>query len=137
MRFQPTGLSNVLIGIKGWKFDEDGTIIQIDSTNNGGQTGRIGGRNDANGTVDYSFDLDAPTYSTQIAIRKNVTGLILCFVSPVTPIQYPIIITKVHWETQTDTEVKGSFDWAMNIFAGAIIYPVSTAVPTAVTRVAN
>ena len=82
---------------------------------------RIAGKEDFNGTVNYSLDLDAPPYATTTNIRNGVSGIMDLYVSPTKVLRLPLIIGKVHYESAVTTEVKGSCEVAMNCLQAGVV----------------
>ncbi len=127
IQFFPTGGGGLTLNIKGWSYDDEVLLIDVTSTGLGGRRGRIAGCNDAHGSTNYSIDLDVLPWLPTFKILSGVTGLIYQYVSPISAIIYPIIIGKVHGEAAIESEVKGSFDWAMSALPqiGSTVYPLN------------
>lgn len=124
MVFIPTGQASVTLNITGWNGDHDGLLFEVTHTGHGGHCARISGRDDWKGTVQADFDLDAPPYlSTTPNIRFGTTGIIRKFVSTTKFIQVPVVIAKVHYESAVQSQLKYSFDVAMSVLAGTMVYP--------------
>ncbi len=68
------------------------------------------------------FDLDAPPYLLP-QIRFGVQGIIHHFISVTKFIQIPVVIAKVHYESAVENQLKYSFDVAMSVLAGSMVYP--------------
>ena len=122
-QFQLSGGVLTTLQIKGQSLDEDGLIFDVTHTGSGGRTARIAGKADHKGTINADFDLDVPPYLNPPGIRFGSTGIILFFFSPSRPIQIPVIVSKVHYESAIESEVKYSFDVQENVLVGVIVYP--------------
>lgn len=127
VQFQPTGGVNSTLNIKGWSGDEEAITPDVSGTRHAGRTARIAAKKDHRGTVNATFDLDDPPYGAAPNIRAGTTGVILLHTSASLnkPIQIPVIITKVHYESAIENALVWSFDWAENVIAGSLVYPAA------------
>lgn len=112
-----------VLQVKSQTLDEDGLIFDVSNTGTGGRTARIAGKADHKGTVNADFDADAPPYLAPPAIRFGTLGIIMFFFQPSKPIQIPVIVTKTHFESAIESEIRYSFECAENVLAGVIVYP--------------
>ncbi len=130
MNYQPViGIGQfggvVTLSIKAMSLDEECIIADVSHTRTASRTARIAGKGDHKGTVNYTYDLDLKPYFSTPNIRAGSLGVAALGFDPLFPIQIPQIITKTHYESAIENEVRGSFDFAENIFSGAIVYPSS------------
>ena len=129
VKFQATGQGAVAtLNVKGWNLDEEVLIFDVTHTGTGGRTARIAGKADTKGTVNADFDADVPPYLPAPSIRAGTTGVILCFVTPNKAVQIPVIISKLHFESAIENELKYSFDYQENVLAGVVVYPATAGV---------
>ncbi len=125
VQFAPSGGALTTLNVKGWSLDEDGLLFDVTHTGTGGRTARIAGKADHKGTVNADYDADLPPYLDPPRIRFGTKGVILMFVSPNKPIQVPVIVAKVHYESAIESEVKYSFDVEESVLSGVIVYPAA------------
>jgi len=123
--FQPTNGSNTVLNIRGWSGDHEIAIFDVTHTGSGGHTARITGKDDWRGSVNAVFDLDQPAYSTPPSIRPGVKGIIQKYVATNKVIQIPVVITKVHYESAVENELRYNFDVAMDSITGVMVYPAA------------
>ena len=124
--FQATGAAaSQRINITGWNGDLEAARYLVTHTGTEGCAARIAGTEDGRGTVNGDYDMDLPPYASVPYIRQGISGIILCYVSSTKAIQIPIIIAKVHYESQVGSQVKWSFDWEYNKLAGNHVYPAA------------
>ncbi len=119
---QPAGAVPITLNIKGYTLDFECLIFDVTSTGSGGVRARINGLLDVKGTINADVDLDLLPFGVP-QIVPGVKGICLFFLSPVKAIQIPTIISKVHYESNVESEVKYSFDVQVNSLAGFIVYP--------------
>ena len=103
-------------------------LFDVTGTCHGGNTARLAGKRDAAGTVNAFFDADSPPYLNPPYIREGVSGVMLFYFSSLAlgrPMQVPVIIEKVHYETAVAGETKYSFDVKMNSLAGTFAMPAA------------
>lgn len=112
--------ANVDLRVRQWSFDEEGLIFDVTNTTHGGRTARIAGKGDHKGTALICFDLTLPPYGASPGIRFGTSGVFRHKISATTGaagdifIRIPAIITKVHYESAVDQELRWSVDWAEN-----------------------
>lgn len=121
--FAPLNSTVTRLNIKRWTLDDEVLTVDLTHTGTLGFVGRIGQKRDCKGTVEASLDLDLLPW-TNPGIAPGTNGVILVYISPLTPIQIPVIVKKLHSESAVENEVRYSFDWELNIFAGAFVYPI-------------
>lgn len=107
--------------------DIEALMIEVTNTGSGGVTSRLGGKLDASATVNSEFDLNAQPYLAPFYLLPGLSGIYGKTVAPLGPrvIQVPTIISKTHYQSAIDTDVKQSFDVKCNARAGYIIFPTS------------
>ncbi|HLN30476.1 MAG TPA: hypothetical protein VK395_22220 [Gemmataceae bacterium] len=148
--FQPIGGSPVTLNITSHNVDFTSTLFEVTHTGlNGAGVARIAGKQDASGTVKADYDSDLSPYAASPNIRNGVSGVILFYVGAPTapvgvtgqqppvqgkPLQVPVIIEKVHYESAVHNQVKFSFEVKLNVIAGLagtsnpplqIVYPAN------------
>lgn len=125
----PEGKPEHTLNIRGWNGDRDCLLFDVTNTGHEGETARIAGKKDWQGTVQADFDLDDPPYGLaggQPNIDAGVRGVIRKYVSPVAQgkfISIGVIIAKVHYESAVESQLKYSFDVKQNKLAGPFTYP--------------
>lgn len=125
MAWQPLGQPAVTLNVKTLSLDEDGVIADVTHTGTGGRTARIAGKGDHKATVGADYDLDIKPYNPPVSIRFGSLGIIVLGFDPAFPIQIPAVVTKTHYESAIENEVKYSFDCAESVLSGVIVYPAS------------
>jgi hypothetical protein len=128
--FIPAGGAQNVLNVRGWSGDHEVLRFDVTNTGHGGQTARITGKEDWRGTINADFDLDAAPYGNgagQPNIRAGTAGVIACYVATdlSKAIQIPVIISKVHYESAVESQLKYSFDVEMSVLAGFFIYPAA------------
>lgn len=91
--------------------------------NSTGATARIGGKDDASGTVSAALDVDEMPHSAGFDIKPGNTGVMRFGISSTQAVQIPFIVTKLHYEASMESATVFSFDVQMNILAGSVDYP--------------
>ena len=125
MAWQALGQGAVILNIKTMSLDEEVVIADVSHTGTGSRTARIAGKGDHKFTIGADYDLDIKPYNPPVSIRAGVLGIALLGFDPAFPIQIPCIVTKAHYESAMENEVKYSFDAGENVLAGVIVYPAS------------
>lgn len=126
VQFAVTGGANALLNVTGHSLDIMRILFDVTNTSHGGDTARISGKRDASGTVNADFDADLPPYLNPPNIIEGVLGIMLFFYSPLVlgrPIQVPVIVEKIHYQSAVDAKTIYSFDVKMSKIAGALVYP--------------
>lgn len=117
--------ATTILSIKQMSLDEEGVIADVSHTRTASRTARIAGKGDHKGTINATFDLDQKPYFATPNIRFGSLGVVACGFDPNFAIQIPAIVTKTHYESAFESEVRYSFDFAESVFSGAIVYPAS------------
>ena len=120
---QPLGGAATTLNVTSHSLDIECALFEVLNTGSGGFMARIAGRTDAKGTINADWDFDLPCYLTPPSILPAVRGLCQFGLGPAKGIQVPTIIGKVHYEVAVQSQVKYSFDVAMDSRAGALVYP--------------
>lgn len=127
--FQAVGLAIQRLNIKGHTLKLSSLTFDVTHTGHGGQTARLGGKEDAKGHVDADLDLDlAPWLVAAPRIQNGVSGLCLFWIAnpadkPNGYFQVPIIIPNVDYTSQVESQLKWGFDVEMNKIVGSFVYP--------------
>lgn len=121
----PQGLGLVTLNIHDDNLDIEALLLDVTNTGSGGLTSRLAGKLDASGTINATFDLNAPPYLAPLFVLPGQSGVYGKGMSPnsAKSIQVPAIIGKVHYQSGVDSELKYSFDVKMNARAGFLVYP--------------
>lgn len=99
-------------------------LFDVSNSGSGGRTARVAGKKDTSGEVQADFDLDAPPFNSPPTIEPGQSGLLLSYISPTAPIQWPGVIEKVDYVCSgQNTQVKYSFSVKENCRAGSFVYP--------------
>lgn len=125
VKFQPFGGVQTTLNVKGWNFDEESVLADVSNTSHQGRTARIACKADHKGSVSASLDLDQLPFAAPVSIRAGTRGVLLFYLSPLKPVQVPVVVSKLHHEMALEKEVSYSFDVQENVLAGNIVYPAT------------
>lgn len=121
-QFQPIGGGITTLNITEHNLDIEVALFEVLNTGSGGFMARIVGRTDAKGTINADFDVDIPNYLVP-QILPGVRNLSQFGLAPLRGIQIPSVVSKLHYSVAVSSQVKYSFDVAMDSRAGAVVYP--------------
>lgn len=113
--------------VRSWTVEEDGLAFDVTCTAHSGRTARLRGKSDHKGSAVICFDLGNIPYTAATPnIRFGSKGVFAAQVSTTsatTVISIGAIITKVHYESGTEQELRWSVDWAEDRITSAPAYP--------------
>ncbi len=118
----------VTLQITGYHADSTVKLADVTHTGlNGAGTGRLACKPDFSATINADFDADLPPYESPPSLNAGTNGLILFALSaaggtPANPneeqdISMPVVIEKLHFQSQVGSQVKYSFDVKQNLLA--------------------
>ena len=107
--------------------DLSALLLDVTSVLSGGARARLGGLQDASGTMTAVYDADSSPYLTIPNIVPGAGGLLLYAVTvgATRSIQVPMRIEKVHWTNGIEKAVMYNFDAKMDSRIGTVVYPAA------------
>lgn len=131
--FQPLGSALVILGAKDANAELSALLFDVTSTISGGNTARLGGKQDAAVEFNGFVDIDQPPYLPPQFVLPATRGIILYYLNFVAQvggagagqraIQIPSIVEKVRYQYAVDSEVRYGFSLKMEARAGLLVYP--------------
>ena len=119
----PSGGANVTLGIKSHNIDLECAVNDVTNTRHGGGTAVLGSKENGKGTVSAALDLDEMPHDAPFTVRPRMKGIMFFGLSPALAIQFPFMVTSLHYETAVESEVRWSFSVTMDVISGSLVYP--------------